>query len=219
MTGSVPGRRPVRFVVVDNHQAVLESLTLLAAQHPGDLSLVGRTAAVEEISFDAEPPDVVVLDLYLGRDDVPSTPWIPRLVEWGAQVLLHTSAEFPVPIRRAVAAGASGLSLKNDELDAVRYAILEVADGGFACSSTLAHALVSDPFLAARLSERELDVVRGLDDGLTYQQIARRHGIATDTVKDHLKSVRSKYVGIGRAISNSLSIVREVRRDGWLDDR
>ena len=75
--------------------------------------------AVEQLDLAAAPPDVLVLDLYLGRDDVPTTPWIPRLVAWGAPVLLCTSSEFPVPVRQAVAAGASGLVLKSDPFDAL----------------------------------------------------------------------------------------------------
>ena len=211
--------RPVRVVAVDNHESFLESVRLMAERHADVLDLVGTATAVEQLDLTAAPPDVLLLDLYLGRDDVPTTPWIPRLVAWGAPVLLCTSSEFPVPVRQAVAAGASGLVLKSDPFDALLAGVLEVAAGGFACSSTLARALLTDPALAAALSDRELDVVRGLDDGLTYAQIARRHEIATDTVKDHLKSVRRRYVALGRDISNSHSLVREARRDGWLNDR
>jgi DNA-binding NarL/FixJ family response regulator len=212
-------RRPVEFFAVDNHESVLESFAILASRYPSELRCVGRSTTVEAVPWETPAPDVVVLDLYLGRDDEPSTPWIPRLIAWGARVLLYTSAEFPIPVRQAVAAGAAGLTLKNDGLDSLRLAVLDVADGEFACSSTVAHALVTDPSAAASLSPRELDVVRGLDDGLTYQQIARRFKIATDTVKDHLKSVRAKYVALDRPITNSHSIIREARRDGWLDDR
>lgn len=212
-------RRPVSFVVVDNHEGVLESLGGLAGRHPDALRLVDAVTGLDGLDLTGPAPDVLVLDLYLGRDDESTVPAIPALVEWGARVLLHTSAEFPVPLRAAVAAGATGLSLKSDPLDTLRAALLDVADGGFACSSPLAHALLEDPELVPTLTERELDVLHGLDDGLTYQQIARRHDIGTDTVKGHLQSVRRKYQRLGRSISNAHSILREARRDGWLRDR
>jgi DNA-binding NarL/FixJ family response regulator len=205
-------------LVVDNHESTLESIATLVRRHPGELSLWGTCLDTATVDTTAEPPDVVVLDLYLGRDDTDSTPAIPSLVDWGARVLLHTAAEFPVPVRRAVAAGAHGLSLKNDGLQALLEAIRVVSAGGFACSSTVARALLTDPRLSAELTPRELDVVQGIDDGLTHREVARRCGIAESTVKEYLKTVRAKYLALGRDISNAHSIVREARRDGWLRD-
>jgi DNA-binding NarL/FixJ family response regulator len=209
--------RPVEIAVVDNHESVLLSVEVLASRHPDELRLVAAHPTVEALDLTGPPPDVLVLDLYLGRDDVPTTPQIPALVAWPTRVLLYTSAEFPVPVRQAVAAGASGLSLKSDPLDSLRESVLDVADGGFACSSTLAHALLTDPALVVSLTDRELDVVRGLEDGLTQRQIGRRLGIAEETVKDHLRSTRRKMLSQGRDVSNAHSIVREARSDGWLD--
>jgi DNA-binding NarL/FixJ family response regulator len=215
---ATPPRERVAFVVVDNHDYVLRSVAEAVTAHP-DLELQGCHHDVTGLDLTAGPPDVVVLDLYLGRDDTPSTGSIPDLTAWGARVLLHTSAEFPVPVRQAVAAGALGLSLKNDGLEAMLDAVRVVATGGFACSSTVAGALLSDEDLIAELTARELDVIQAIDDGLTHREIARRHAIAESTVKDHLKSVRAKYLKLGRDISNAHSIVREARRDGWIGGR
>jgi DNA-binding NarL/FixJ family response regulator len=213
-----PRGERVSFAVVDNHDYVLRSITGAMPAHP-DLDLRGCHHDVAELDLTGPPPDVVVLDLYLGRDDTPSTGSIPDLTAWGARVLLHTSAEFPVPVRQAVAAGALGLSLKNDGLEAMLDAVRVVATGEFACSSTVAGALLTDDDLIAELTARELEVIQAIDDGLTHREIARRHNIAESTVKDHLKSVRAKYVKLGRDISNAHSIVREARRDGWISGR
>ena len=207
---------PLRVAVVDNHELILDAVAGLAERNPEHLCRVERHLDVTGLDLAGEPPDVVVLDLYLGRDDQPCTPWIPRLVSWGTQVLVHTSSEFPVPVRHAVAAGAAGLCLKNDGSEALLQAIREVAAGGFACSGTVARALLGDPELVVQLTRREVEVVRAIDDGLTHRQIGRRHGIAEETVRAHLKAVRAKYVEHGRDITNAQSVVREARRDGYL---
>lgn len=212
-------KRPVSFVSVDNHASIVDSMAALAQRHPEELSFLGGVTDLAELDLAGPAPDVVVLDLYLGRDDTVSTGAVPGLVAWGAAVLIHTSAEFPVPVRQAVAAGAAGLSLKNDGPERLKDAVLEVADGGFACSSTVATALLTDPTLAASLTGREAEIVRGIDDGLTRRQVASRLGIAESTVTDHLKSVRARYVALGRPITNAQSILREARRDGWISDR
>lgn len=202
--------------VVDNHPALLDGISAKLGEQE-DIDLVGAHLDVSEINLITDPaPEVVVLDLYLGRDDSTSIPFIPRLVEWGAVVLIHTSQEVAVPLRSAIRAGAAGLCLKNDGSQALCDAVRAVANGEFACSSELARVLLEEPGLIAALTPREVEVVHGLDDGLTHQQIARRLHLAPSTVKEHLKSVRRKYMEVGRHISNAHSIVREARRDGWL---
>lgn len=212
-------RRPVTFVSIDNHELVVDSMAALARRRADELTYVGGVGDVTELDRSGPAPDVVVLDLYLGRDDTVSTPAIPGLVAWGSAVVVHTSAELPVPVRQAVAAGASGLTLKNDGPDRLAEAILEVADGGFACSSTLAAALLDDAGLVAALTPREVEALQGIDDGLTRRQVAGRLGIAESTVTDHLKSARTRYLALGRPVTNAQSLLREARRDGWISDR
>ena len=54
------------------------------------------------------------------------------------------------------------------------------------------------------------------ESGLT-EEISDR--VAESTVKEHLKAVPAKYVGLGRPVSNAHSLVREARRDGWIEPR
>lgn len=214
---SAPSHGPVSVLVVDNHEAVREGVIQILGRDIAAFDVVGAYADLAELPMEpGRAPDVVVLDLYLGRDDTTSVPWIPRLRDWGAAVLLYTSTEVAIPLREAVAAGAAGLTLKNDSAEELRQAVRAVAAGEFACSSPLAQALLTDEALVGALSPREVEVVRGLDDGLTQRLIARRHNIAESTVKEHLKSVRAKYLAIERDVTNSHSLVREARRDGWI---
>lgn len=206
---------PITVAVIDNHDLVRDGLEQALAARP-DVEMWGAYADVESLLADAGVPDVVVLDLYLGRDDTASTPAIGWLIGRGSRVVLHTAEERPVPLRAAVSAGASGVSLKNDGRDALLDVVVRVAHGDFVCSSMLARALVTDAELVAHLSPREVDILVGLDDGLTQHQVGRRLGIAEETVKTHLKSVRHKYLDLGRDVTNAASVVREATRDGWL---
>lgn len=210
---------PIRVAVIDNHETVRLGLASLLESDPR-FTLVGSHAHVDD--FWAVPGygvDVVVLDLYLGRDDVLSTPAIGDIAERDATVLLHTSEERPVPLQHAIAAGASGLALKSDSSASLLDTIAECAAGEFSCTSTLAQALLRDDDLLAALTPREIDVLRGLDDGLTRAQVARRLEISEETVRSHLKSVRTKYLDVGRTVTNSTSLIRAAERDGWIDHR
>lgn len=208
----------VTVAVVDNHEATCRGVETMLAAHADQFEVAGSFADVESLQREvAVTPEVVVLDLRLGRDDLISTPWIESLTAAGSRVLLHTSEERPAILRAAIARGAHGLSLKNDGIDGLYTALCEVSQGGFACSSVLAEALVSDSRLIAALSPREVEVLESLHDGLTRDQVARRLGIGVGTIKTHLESTRQKYLALDRSVTNAASIVREAARDGWID--
>jgi DNA-binding NarL/FixJ family response regulator len=134
----------------------------------------------------------------------------------GASVILHTADEHPIPLRNALAEGASGVALHRDGVAGLLDVMHAVERGELGFSSEYAQQLCNDRNVAARLSAREADVMICLADGLTHRQVARRLGIDEETVKTHLKSVRAKYMALGRAVTNVGTLNREARSDGWI---
>lgn len=212
-----PPTGPLSVVAIENHETTLLGIRDLCARHPADLVLRGTHVSMETVDLDAAPPDVVVLDLMLGRDDVLATPAIPDLRAWPTKVLVHTSEEKPVVLRAAVMAGANGVALKSDGPEALLSALRDLRLAHHSVSSALALALLEDDSLAAALTVREVEVLQGVDDGLSHKQIAARLGITQYTVKTHVDNACAKYRTIGRPITNTVSAVRQARRDGWLD--
>lgn len=202
--------------VVDNNDYVRQGVVRDLQEHPERYDPVTGHADLGTVPT-GPAPDLVVLDLYLGRDDTRSTSAVPGLVAAGARVVLFTSEERPVPLREAVHGGISGLALKNDGSRALLDCIARVADGEFVCSSVMARALATDPAVAPHLSARLVEVLEGLADGLTRQQAASRMGISEDTFGDYLKNIRERYLDSGRRVTNAQSLVREAVRDGYLD--
>lgn len=202
--------------VVDNHEAIQRGIATILADLPGEFVLVGSYHDPDPLtSGEARIPDIVILDLWLGRDDADSLGAIEPLCSGGAAVLVHTSEERPVKLRAAVRAGALGLALKNDGVKQFVAALRGVAAGEFACSSELAAALLEEPDRAANLAVREVEVLESLADGLTRDQVAARLGVSEGTVKTYLARVRDKYVALGRGVTNATSLVLEAQRDGY----
>jgi DNA-binding NarL/FixJ family response regulator len=206
----------IRIAVVDNHEVVRDGIvSRLAAAD--DLEIVAVAPTVESLEPGMWGPGVVVvLDLWL--DDGDSVPAIPALVGAGHHVLMFTTEERPVPLRRAVAAGACGLILKSDPVATVEEGVRAAAQGAFFCSGPLAHALLTGPGIA-QLSERQVDILRGLADGLDYRGVAAALGCSEGTVRTHLGRIRERFVAIGLEPTNSLDLVRLATAQGDLTPR
>lgn len=203
----------IRVAVVDNHEAIREGLVARLSAEP-DLQVVASAAAVEEQDGSGWGADLVLLDLWLAEGD--SLAAIPALCDAGVAVLLYTSEERPAPLRRAVAAGAAGLLLKNDPMDTVIDGIRQAANGEFYCSGPLAHALLHDPERMVELSQRQIEILHCLADGLDYRGAARVIGASEAAVKTHLARARAKFRGIGIDPGNAHDLVRLAREQGHL---
>ena len=178
----------IRTLIVDDHAVVREGLRCLL-DTAADIECVGAAVdgAVAVAMVEQFRPDVVLMDLGMPVvDGVEATRMITGRHP-GVRVVVLTSAGDESRIRAALAAGARGYLLKHvspDELlDAIR-----AAHGGDAPLDPRAGRVLLE--LRRRpedeLTPRELDVLRLVAAGLANKQIARRLGIAEQTVKTHL---------------------------------
>ena len=207
----------IRIAVVDNHEVVREGVVGRLASNE-ELEVVATVASVEELDLEGWGPEVVVLlDLWLDGGDSVSA--IPALTATGAKVLLYTTEERPVPLRRAVEAGAVGLLLKSDPMDTVVQGVRLAAEGGFCCSGPLAHALLTSPDRVAELSDRQVQILGALADGLDYRGVAAALGCSVGTIRTHLARIRERFVAIGVEPTNSLDLVRLATAQGHLTPR
>ncbi|MDC0770751.1 response regulator transcription factor [Streptomyces sp. HD] len=185
--------RPTRIVIVDDHPVVRDGVV---AQLNGytDLAVVGHAetgaAAVELCA--REQPDVVLLDLRLpdrlAADVVPAV----RRVSPDSRVLLFTAFPEHAAVAPTLAAGASGLLVKDAGGTAVRDAIRSVArTGAFRADRPAASA--------APVTAREYDVLRLVAAGYTNSEIGDELNLSVNTVKSYLREVMHKLAARNRA--------------------
>jgi len=203
----------IRLAVVDNHEVVREGVAARISAAAPEIEVVASTETVEELLALQVEPTVVLLDLWLEEGD--SLRHVPTLVEH-ARVLLYTTEQRPVPLRAAVALGAGGLSLKSDPLDSVVEGVRQLAAGEFFCSGALAHALLTDDRAVAELSERQVEILQALSDGLDYRGVATLLECSQGAVKTHLTRVRDKFEAIGLHPGNSHHLTRLATEQGYL---
>jgi DNA-binding NarL/FixJ family response regulator len=118
-----------------------------------------------------------------------------------AQVVMLSVYAEAERVYQALCAGAVGYLLKDTPLPQLKEHLLQVAAGGSPMSPGVArHVVQAFQRLAQRaapspsepLTPRELEIVRGIEDGLSYKLIAARLHISLDTVRNHIRSVYRK---------------------------
>lgn len=199
----------ISVLVVDDHAVVRSGLVgLLRAA--GDIDVVGEAADGEEaVAFIASAiegtpadgpsddgarlPDVVLTDLRMPRlDGVGATKQILQLAP-GTRVLVLTTYDTDGDILRAVEAGACGYLLKDATRDELTEAVRAAARGETVLAPPIASRLVrrmQDP--RARLTEREIEVLREVALGHSNAEIGAQLFIAEATVKTHLLRIYGK---------------------------
>ena len=184
----------LRLVVVDDHPIVRDGLAGIFALEE-DIDVVGQAGSgPEALAVVAEhDPDLVLMDLRMPGGDGFAA--IRQLRERGGRprVLVLTTYDTERDIRRAMAAGADGYLLKDLPRDQLVAAVRELMSG-----SPRAHVAISH-CAQLSLTDREIEVLELVADGLTNRAVARRLGISEATVKTHLAHVYTKLEVLDRA--------------------
>lgn len=194
----------IRVVVADDHAIVREGLRALLATEPG-MELVGEAADGEGAVAQAGAlrPDVVLLDLVMPRSDgLQAIPAIARASP-SSRILVLTSFAADDQLFPALQAGALGYLLKDSSPRDLLRAIREVARGEASLHPAVARRVLGELTRSAApaaplgpppgaLSEREVEVLRLVAQGLSNQAIADRLVVGERTVRTHVSSVLRK---------------------------
>lgn len=184
----------IRVMLADDHAIVRQGLERLF-ETVDDIEVVASaTNGREAVSMVAEfEPDVILMDLSMPEmDGVEAT---RHIVAAGGptRVVVLTSFGDESRILDALNAGAHGYLLKHvepdDLLNAVRAAKAGDAPLDPRAGRVLLESRRSPVPRQDELTDRELDVLRLVAEGMANKQIARKLGISERTVKAHLTSV------------------------------
>jgi len=204
-----PRELPIRLLVVDDHPVVREGTAALLAAQPG-IAVAGTAGSIKEATalLELVAADVLLLDIRLGTDSglrlltgAPA-PTGPR-----PAIVVLTSYDYPQYAEAALRLGASGFVLKTAPIAELLDAIRRVAAGGLAFS-----VRPRSGGSIARLTERELDVVRLVVDGRSNDEIGARLGIGPKTVESHLRRLFDRF-----HLPSRTELATRALREGWLD--
>ena len=206
----------IKLLIADDHAIVREGLRALIATEPGlellDEASDGVQAVDKALSL---RPDVILLDMMMPRKDGLGA--IHDIIKENpdARILVLTSFAEDEKVFPAIKAGALGYLLKDSSPQELLQAIRNVYSGEASLHPTIARKLMRElsqpvklPPTTDPLTEREVEVLRLVAQGLSNDEIAERLVVSERTVRTHVSHILNK-LHLANRTQMALYAVRE----------
>jgi len=192
--------RPIRILIADDHAIVRKGLVTLISTEPG-MELVGEAEDGIEVVLKARSlqPDLILLDMVMPRQSGLEAIEQIKAELPQARILVLTSFAEDDKVFPAIKAGALGYLLKDSRPEQLLQAIRDVYRGESSLHPTIARKLIGElnqppdlPPAAEPLTERELEVLKLVAQGLSNQEIAEKLVVTERTVTTHVSHILNK---------------------------
>jgi DNA-binding NarL/FixJ family response regulator len=195
----------LKVLIVDDHALFRRGLQMVLKQED-DIEVVGEAGDGHEAVEKATElmPDVVLMDVRMPRrSGIEATEQIKDLLPH-VKILMLTISDEEADLYDAIKAGASGYLLKEISIDEVADAIRSVWAGQSRISPSMASKLLTEfaaiskraeerqQLPAPRLTEREMEVLKLVAQGMNNRDIAKELFISENTVKNHIRNILEK---------------------------
>jgi DNA-binding NarL/FixJ family response regulator len=193
----------IRVLIADDQRLVRAGLRMILTSEP-DVAVVGEAGDGREAVAEAHRlrPDVVLMDVRMpGTDGIEATRRIMRAAD-PPRVIVLTTFDRDEYVYEALRSGASAFMLKDAPEHQLLAAIRVVVDGGSLFAPSVTRRLIerfagaAPPSAAAeqlaRLTVREMEVLRLIARGLSNAEITDALVVSPHTTKTHVASILQK---------------------------
>jgi DNA-binding NarL/FixJ family response regulator len=209
---------PVTVAIIDDHEAITESVESWIARDPGkriEVTYSGKTLTGITAEPTAQAVDVLILDLELA--DGLAVDRIAELAGAGRRIVVYSSHKDEDLIRTLMRAGV-GAYITKDQVETRRHlirAILAVAAG----ESYVTPNQAGDILASQRpdFSPREIEVMRLWFNGLSKERVAQQLEISVSSVKQYIERARKKYADADRLAPSRRTLQERIVEDGIVE--
>lgn len=195
-------QRQIKIFLVDDHPLIRKGISKLINAQP-DMQVVGEAEdaprALKGISI--HEPDLVVVDISLpGNNGIELIKNLKALFR-NLPVLVLSMHNESVYAQRSLRAGARGYIMKDEVADKVVLAIRRVLSGEIYVSDRIGTEMLNqlakgeppkNRFPVDSLSDRELEVVQLIGEGLSTREIAGKLNVSIKTIESHRTHIKEK---------------------------
>lgn len=206
----------IHVLLVDDHPALRMGLKILLDRAP-DIQVIAEASSGPEAltRLVHYQPTVMVLDCQLPEMDGIEVARAVQAQGLPTRILALSAYDDPGYVRGMVKAGAVGYLLKNEAPDAIVAAVRAAEKESWfspSIAKTLLTILREGESLPPPITEREHEVLEGLVQGWTNQQIGHALHISERTVGYHVVNLLNKL-----GVDNRTAAVVEAIRQGWVE--
>lgn len=215
----------VKVLIIEDQDMARVALSVVLSKNPNiqivDMAVDGQEGVDKAIEL---KPDLVIMDIGLPTiDGIEATRQIKE-VNPKIKILMYTSREAEDDIFDAFQAGADGYITKGATVEQTLSAVLAVSEGTGWLDPAIAKVVLTNIRRSGQsdskrgeinyklgknlygLTEREMDVLALIVDGLTNPQIAERLYITISTTKTHVHSILQKLYVRTRAKATAMAM-------------
>jgi NarL family two-component system response regulator LiaR len=191
----MPAVKPIRVVLVDDHHQ-MHQIVRATLGATTDIKLVGQGANGQEgiALCEQHQPDIVLMDVVMPvMDGIEATKVLHERLP-AVKVLVLSSFQDHESVYAMLRNGAVGYLVKSSLAQDLAETIRSTVHGKMVFSSEIGAQLMSppQPVVDFHLTDRELEVLVMLAEGLTNQQSAQKLSISQSTLKFHMTNIFQK---------------------------
>lgn len=188
----------IQVLVVDDHRFIHDIISKILATVT-DIKIIGHASnGSEAVAFcESETPDIILMDIVMPVMDGLETARVIHEQYPAVKILVLSSFQDHESVHTLLKAGAVGYITKNALTQELVHIIRTTVTGQTVFSAEVMEKLVissKDPQMIYKfnLTDREIEVLVLLAEGLQNQQIAEKLAISTSTVKYHKNNIFEK---------------------------
>ncbi|MGJ8640704.1 MAG: response regulator [Opitutaceae bacterium] len=193
---------PITIIIVEDHLKYRNVLEMAIADEP-EMEIVGIFGAAEialrHLSEVKDSPDIILLDLNLpGMNGLEAISKI-EAVHPSTKIIILTQSDAEVDVIRGIREGASGYLLKSSKVGQIKDGIRTVMAGGASLDGKVAQYILNTLQerpktleLDKPLSDRELEILSLISQGMVKKEIGDKLGISYGSVATYIRRIYEK---------------------------
>ena len=197
-------KQKIKVMLVEDHPGYREVISR-ALKNEEEIELISQFGTAEialrslQDMSTRKVPDLILLDLNLpGLSGLEALPFFKQSIP-DTEIIILTQSDKEADILNAISLGAKGYLLKSSTANQIRDGIKTVVNGGATLDPSVANFILNTmsdrpqkATLEKNLSDREMQVLELLGEGLVKKEIASKLGISITTVADHVRHIYEK---------------------------
>lgn len=185
----------MNILLVDDHELILDGLALLFGGLPGVTAVHKATSSRAALALlSAHPVEVAFLDISLGAEDGRDLYKAMQKTQPDVRCIALSSMGQSSVVRATMHLGFDGYLLKTDSPQEIEKALQAVMAGGKYISQSTQQEIIRDHLghPDTQPTERELEILQLISDGLSSKEIAERLFLAVKTIENHRSNLMAK---------------------------